>query len=592
MPFPQQQRNPILDEEDDPFAQQPDESEPDDFELAGIPATAPPPAPPQGPLPTLPQVRPGDEDQFGGSQGLPSSSPDDGVSVASQRLRDILRNPPPDKKPGILNRLGAAAVGAGAGWNNANPRLRPVDVSQTMQNILYPGKAEREARYKEDVGLSKADAEAEQSNALNKAKIQQEQSAAARNVAQAAGYPTREDKAKTDAAKRWDAELKVLTKGRESDTAQLDATDPLVDTLHSAGYQVVPDPTKEGRVVVIPPAYVKVTDEMAPFMYGRKAGDLVPWTEVTAARNNYAKQQQELAKPVSPDKPTGDYERDFLPAWAGNINKTVDQLTPAEKLIAQKEFRTQSQDPELAELRKSAMRTEEVLKQMQLQQQPTEDQAQQVAQDIVSHRIAPEQLSSMFGGFGQAGQNFKRMVYGKAKKIDPNFDFEQSAAEYGLVKSPGFQNTIRYMDSVQQSIPRVIQSAQQLGNGNIRFANGLANMGKDQLNNPALKKFRTDALLVGDEIAKILQGGGTGTGTSDAKLQQAATLIQSSDSPRAIATAMGEVQQLLSYRRESLTKGTYMANQGKIVVTAPDGSKHPFDTQAQADAFKKLANIK
>jgi len=30
----------------------------------------------------------------------------------------------------------------------------------------------------------------------------------------------------------------------------------------------------------------------------------------------------------------------------------------------------------------------------------------------------------------------------------------------------------------------------------------------------------------------------------------------------------------------------------KIIVTAPDGSKHPFDTQAQADAFKALAGIK
>lgn len=30
----------------------------------------------------------------------------------------------------------------------------------------------------------------------------------------------------------------------------------------------------------------------------------------------------------------------------------------------------------------------------------------------------------------------------------------------------------------------------------------------------------------------------------------------------------------------------------KIIVTAPDGSQHPFDTQAQADAFKKLAGIK
>ncbi len=31
---------------------------------------------------------------------------------------------------------------------------------------------------------------------------------------------------------------------------------------------------------------------------------------------------------------------------------------------------------------------------------------------------------------------------------------------------------------------------------------------------------------------------------------------------------------------------------GGLVITAPDGSKHPFATQAQADAFKKLAGMK
>ncbi len=38
-------------------------------------------------------------------------------------------------------------------------------------------------------------------------------------------------------------------------------------------------------------------------------------------------------------------------------------------------------------------------------------------------------------------------------------------------------------------------------------------------------------------------------------------------------------------------KGEAQQGGGKITVTAPDGSKHPFDTQAQADAFKKLAGI-
>ena len=31
---------------------------------------------------------------------------------------------------------------------------------------------------------------------------------------------------------------------------------------------------------------------------------------------------------------------------------------------------------------------------------------------------------------------------------------------------------------------------------------------------------------------------------------------------------------------------------GNILVTAPDGSVHPFDTPEQANAFKKLAGIK
>lgn len=34
------------------------------------------------------------------------------------------------------------------------------------------------------------------------------------------------------------------------------------------------------------------------------------------------------------------------------------------------------------------------------------------------------------------------------------------------------------------------------------------------------------------------------------------------------------------------------AGSGQIIVTAPDGSRHSFETQAQADAFKKLAGIK
>lgn len=190
MPFPQQYRNPILDdEEDDPFSQQQDDNEPDDFELAGIPATAPPPPA----LPPLPAVRPGDEDQFGGSYTPPAPT-----TTASQRLQDILQRAPSvyqHKKPGVLNRIGAAAVGAGAGWNNANPRLRPVDVSKTMQGILYPGQAEREAQYGREVGAASAAAKGEQDqnysqarNAELEARARAEQQRARAEEARATAY--------------------------------------------------------------------------------------------------------------------------------------------------------------------------------------------------------------------------------------------------------------------------------------------------------------------------------------------------------------------------------------------------------------------
>jgi hypothetical protein len=73
-----------------------------------------------------------------------------------------------------------------------------------------------------------------------------------------------------------------------------------------------------------------------------------------------------------------------------------------------------------------------------------------------------------------------------------------------------------------------------------------------------LKKFETDRTLVADEIAKILQGGGSGNGTSDMKLKQAGEILKSSDSPAAIAAALGDVQQLIGYRRKALTRGTYL----------------------------------
>jgi hypothetical protein len=197
------------------------------------------------------------------------------------------------------------------------------------------------------------------------------------------------------------------------------------------------------------------------------------------------------------------------------------------------------------------------LRQIQIDQAPTKEQASQLADDLVHHNLAPDQISQIRGrGNGSLGL----MVYSAAKKLDPTFNWEQASSEYQLSKSPAFQQTVRYMDSVQESIPQIIDRANKLNNFGVKGIAAAINAGKNQVNNIDLKKFQTDATLVSDEIAKILSGGGTGSSTSDAKLKQAGAILGQNDSPAAIAAALGEVKDLIGFRRKALTRGTYLEN--------------------------------
>lgn len=218
---------------------------------------------------------------------------------------------------------------------------------------------------------------------------------------------------------------------------------------------------------------------------------------------------------------------------------------------------TDKKDPAMESMARTLEQLRINQSQNALSQQPNDEDAKTIAQQLVNHKMAPSQLS-LFGGFGTAGQAFKRKVLLEAQKLQPGFDMEEAESTYQLAKSPGFQTTVRYMDYVGTSVDRVLSSAQTLANGNIRAVNALINSGKNQFNNVDLKKYQTDVLEMSDAIAKILQGGGTGSGTSDAKLKQAQQILSTTDSPASVAAALGEIKSLITARRGSLTKGTYL----------------------------------
>lgn len=244
-------------------------------------------------------------------------------------------------------------------------------------------------------------------------------------------------------------------------------------------------------------------------------------------------------------------------------------LSPDQQMAGFTQFTLAKQDPAMHELMKDNAQVRNLLMQAQLGQQPTADDAKLIAQQILDRKMAPSQLT-LFGGMGSQGAAFKRMVGTAALKLDKEFNWEEAESTYQLAKSPSFQNTVRYMDSVRESMPRLQQTADALNNSKVRFVNGLANLSKDQLNDPTLKAFQTDVLLVGDEVAKILQGGGTGSATSDAKLAQAGKILSTSDSPASIKSALSEVHALIGFRRKALTRGTYMDQPETAAPTNPD----------------------
>lgn len=229
---------------------------------------------------------------------------------------------------------------------------------------------------------------------------------------------------------------------------------------------------------------------------------------------------------------------------------------------------------------------------------PQADQLDTAAKAVLDGRMAPSQAATMFGGMGKEAGAFKRALTTRIMQLNPEFNFQSAEANFQFGKNTGTQNTVRYMESVQESMPMLLDRATKLGNGQFRSLNALINQGKSQVNNVDLKRFQTDVTLVADEVAKILQGGGTGSGTSDAKLRQASNILNTSDSPQAIAGALQDINTLIGFRKGSLTKGTFLdkgskpAGSGKISVKGPDGNTYSFASQQQADAFLNAAKAK
>lgn len=228
----------------------------------------------------------------------PAGAADQFSSQAQQVAQRMAARKPPEMKTNWAQRLGLAVLSVS--------RLAPY-----AQQIVHPKWAAETAQYNtaqaQDVKQLEALEKGENISALR----EQRAGTAEWRKAQAEDLKAREEERKRLTEERgtaaqqtdWSNRLKLLMKGRETDTAYLPENSPQVAQLQAHGYQIIkdrtykPDPNEPGQVIAIPPAMIQVTKDMLPYHPGMQEGDLVPWSEHKSALADFAKRQQDSAKP-------------------------------------------------------------------------------------------------------------------------------------------------------------------------------------------------------------------------------------------------------------------------------------------------------
>ncbi len=189
---------------------------------------------------------------------------------------------------------------------------------------------------------------------------------------------------------------------------------------------------------------------------------------------------------------------------------------------------------------------------------------QSLAQSLVTGQLAPSQLSKRTTGSSSyndvltAAKLYSQATNGK------DFNMAQADRDYKFATNQNTQNTLNYLGSLVGSadpktgkfsggnLGDLRALSNEVGRTNFPALNNAAAWARYSTGDPKIAQFQATATEVADQVAKILQGGGTGSGTSDAKLQQAVNLFNTGFSKAQLAGVIDALEPLLSNRAKSM----------------------------------------
>jgi hypothetical protein len=174
--------------------------------------------------------------------------------------------------------------------------------------------------------------------------------------------------------------------------------------------------------------------------------------------------------------------------------------------------------------------------------------------------VDPSQLP----GFGKARTEFLEELHKKYPDDNP----AQATEDYKFASNVGVQLTLKGLENLvgpdgkSGNLQEVVKSSNDIKRTDFPAVNDVEAWARINKGDPKMAGYYAQVLEVSDQIAKVLQGGGTGSATSDAKLKQAQNLLNSGFSKDQIKGIADGLSPLLANRKGSMIgNNRYLKNQ-------------------------------
>jgi len=230
----------------------------------------------------------------------------------------------------------------------------------------------------------------------------------------------------------------------------------------------------------------------------------------------------------------------------------------------------------------------------------------EIVEMVYDGRMAPSALSKNNRGGDYDATLAELNRYSKArsgKGIDLarlELEFQAAKRQVSAMNGPQMIWFKGLANSVVNTIEEVKTLGDELKQGSIQKWNSLTRKTVQQLygNTPEsdlANRYVVAVNTLKEEFANLANGGYAPT---DAAWKLANDQINGDWGAKDLASGLTEVQRLINFRMKAFEDvqptvpgGSSTLPSGKPTVTAPNGKTYQFETQAQADAFKKAAGI-